>query len=100
MKDDIHPDRYQVKLTYTQRKNLRMYLDTHPLVRFIATLDERMSGEYELDREQLLAGVYALRMAMQSDIFEGGRSRRPLMTALKQFEGLLGLESLDDSEEE
>lgn len=93
--DNTPPDQYVVQLTYTQRKNLLEFLASHPLFQLADTLNERKSGDYALDRDQALAGVYALRLALQSESFQSGRRRRPLTTTLNQLETLLGIDVLE-----
>ena len=81
-----------MKLTLSQRKTLLAHLHTHPIFRLAHTLEERMSGEYAMDREQLMAGVYALRLALAAQE-RPSRGRRPLTNMLEQFEQKLGVSS-------
>lgn len=81
----------ELKLTRIQRKHILTWLDQHPLFRLAQKLNKRMSGQYELDRDEMLAAVYSLRLAIHSEQFDG-RSKMTLLDVLNDLETALGLE--------
>ena len=81
-----------VRLTSSQRKTLLKQLHNHPIFRLAFTLEERMSGDYQMDRAQLMAGVYILRLALDPKSAPAG-NRRPLVNLLERFEQQLGVDS-------
>jgi hypothetical protein len=83
----------KMKLTMSQRKMLLAHLQTHPIFRLAFTLEERMSGEYMMDRDQLMAGVYALRLALDAQD-PPNRGRKSLSNMLELFEQELGITSV------
>lgn len=82
---------HELKLTRIQRKHILTWLDQHPLFRLAQKLEQRMSGQYELDRDEVLAAIYSLRLAMHSEQFDG-RSKVTLLDVLNALEEELGLE--------
>ena len=74
-----------ITLTRTQRRHILSCLAQQPALRLVDKLNQRMSGLYVLERDELEEALRTLRAALADDSLDG-RSKLTLQDVLTELE--------------